>query len=285
MAKSFLTPINLNKLEIQNVAAQNLATAPAAPVKGQFYMNTTDNTLYWWDGTQWVPAKDAGGSGFPGYAPAGSTVAETTFGQAKADGVATTVARADHTHGSPVHDAAAHSTIPLSALAAATANVNMGGFKITNLANPQNNDDATNKGYVDSLISGLSWKDAVRAASTANVTISSAPASIDGVTLAPGNTVLLKNQTAPAENGIYVFVGAGSALSRAQTADSESELLAAATFVMEGTQADTAWVMTTDAPITVGTTALTWVQFASTVGSIPPSRQVIAGAGLTGGGR
>jgi len=85
--------------------------------------------------------------------------------------------------------------------------------------------------------------------------------------------VLLKNQTAPAENGIWV--AQSGAWTRATDADVEGELLNAAVFVSEGsTQADTAWVMTTNAPITVGTTSLTWVQFGA-----PTS--YIGGAGLT----
>ena len=57
MARKFLTAIDMAKNEIQNGVAQNLASAPGSPVKGQFYMNSTDNILYWWDGTAWVPAK------------------------------------------------------------------------------------------------------------------------------------------------------------------------------------------------------------------------------------
>ena len=165
MARKFLTALDLAKNELQNAAVQNLATAPSSPVKGQLYFNSTggDNTLYWWDGTGWIPAKATGGA-FPGY---GSVPAETTFGITKNDGASTTVARSDHTHGSPAHSAAEHSTIPLSALAAATANINMGGFKVTNVGTPTTGTDATTKDYVDNLSAGLSWKDAVRCASTA----------------------------------------------------------------------------------------------------------------------
>jgi hypothetical protein len=72
---------------------------------------------------------------------------------------------------------------------------------------------------------------------------------------------LLKNQTAPAENGIWI--ASATAWTRATDADIEADLLNAAVFVSAGTvNADTAWVMSTNAPITVGTTGLTWVQFA-----------------------
>ena len=272
MARQFLTAIDLAKNELQNAVVQNLAGAPSSPAKGQLYMNTSDNTLYWWDGTAWVAAKDAGGTGFPGYAPGGSTVAETAFGQAKADGVATTVARADHTHGSPTHDAAAHSTIPLSALAVPTGPVSFNSQRITLLGTPSAAQDAVSKQYVDNLIQGLSWKDSVKAASTTNVTLSGTQ-TIDGVALSAQDRVLLKNQTAPAENGIWA-VAAGS-WSRVTDADSEADLINATVFVEQGTtQADTAWTMTTNGPITIGTTALTWVQFGA-------GATYAAGAGLT----
>ena len=55
MAKSFLVPIDLNQLELQNATIQNLAAAPASPVKGQIYFNTTTNKAMVYDGTNWVP--------------------------------------------------------------------------------------------------------------------------------------------------------------------------------------------------------------------------------------
>ena len=270
MARKFLTALDLNKNELQNGVVQNLGTAPSSPVKGQLYFNSTggDNTLYWWDGTTWIPAKATGGA-FPGY---GAVPAETTFGIAKADGAATTVARSDHTHGSPAHSAAEHSTIPLSALAAAAANISMGGFKITNVGTPTTGTDAANKDYVDNLSAGLSWKEAVRVATTANITLS-APQTVDGVAVIANDRVLVKNQSTGSQNGIYTV--AAGAWVRATDADAAGELEGAAVFVMEGTaQADQAWVCTTNAPITPGTTATTWAQFGA-------GTAYTAGAGLS----
>ena len=265
MSRKFLTALDLAKNELQNAQVHNLASAPSSPVKGQLYMNTTDNTLYWWDGTTWQPAK----SGAPAF---GNVVTETAFGQASANGVATTVARSDHTHGSPTHVAADHSTFPLNTFAVPTANIPMGLFKFTNHGIPSAANDVATKQYVDDLVAGLAWKDAARAATTANITLSGTQ-TIDGVAVVANDRVLVKNQTTASANGIYVV--AAGAWTRASDANTEPELVGAAVFVSEGTTlGDTAWVMTVNAPITVDTTNLTWVQFAG-------GGAVTAGAGLT----
>lgn len=102
----------------------------------------------------------------------------------------------------------------------------------------------------------------VRVASTENVSVASAPASIDGVTLVSGEYVLLKNQTAAAENGVWRFNGSGSALTRHADLDAGAEFVNGhLVAVDEGTvNADTLWKLTTDGTITVGTTALAYTQ-------------------------
>lgn len=268
MSRKFLTAVDLAKNELQNAAVQSLAAAPSSPAKFQLYGNSGDNTLYWWDGAIWQSAK-GGSMSF------GSVPAETTFGIAKSDGVATTAARSDHTHGSPTHDAAAHSAIPLSALAVPTGPVSFNGQRVTNVGTPTSGTDAANKDYVDNGIAGLSWKDAARAASTGNVALTGTQ-TVDGVALAAGDRVLLKNQTAPAENGLWVV--ASGAWTRATDADTAAELDGMAVFVSEGTtQADTTWTLTTNAPITVGTTGLTYAQFSG-------ASAATAGAGLSAAG-
>ena len=181
MARKFLTPIDLSKNELQNAVIQNLGSAPGSPVKGQMYFNSTggDNTLYWYDGAGWVPAKASGGA-FPGY---GAVPAETTYNIAKNDGAATTVARSDHTHGTPA--------LPTHNALTATADVAFSGFKLTGIGTPSAGTDATTKDYVDNLSAGLAWKDACRIATTANVTQSGLTA-IDGVTPVANDRILLQ---------------------------------------------------------------------------------------------
>lgn len=119
------------------------------------------------------------------------------------------------------------------------------------------------KEYVDAVKVGLDFKDSVRVASTANVTISGPGAAIDGVSLSSGDRVLLKNQTSAATNGIYIFNGAASAMTRATDADSTAEVTSGMfVFVEEGTtNADSGFVLSTDGTISVGSTSLTFTQF------------------------
>jgi hypothetical protein len=153
--------------------------------------------------------------------------------------------------------------------------------RIINVASPSSAADAANKSYVDGLIQGLSWKNAVRAATTAAGTLASSFANasvIDGVTLATGDRILIKNQAAGAENGIYT-VAASGAPTRTTDADTGAELVNATVYVSNGTtNADTAWVQTAGdftTPPTLGTTSLTYSQVGGGSG-------VTAGNGLTG---
>lgn len=132
------------------------------------------------------------------------------------------------------------------------------GFKIANLADGVNPQDAATVAQLNAAVQGYSWKQPVRAATTANITLSGAQA-IDGVSVIAGDRVLVKNQTAGAANGIYV--AATGAWTRATDFDTGAEALGAATFVSEGTaQGNQVWLNGTDGPITIGTTALVFVQ-------------------------
>lgn len=113
------------------------------------------------------------------------------------------------------------------------------------------------------------WKEPVRVATTANGTLSTAFANgqvVDGVTLATGDRILIKNQSTATQNGIYV-VAASGAPTRATDADTGAELLGATVAVAEGTtNADTVWLCTANATITVGSTNLPWQQMGDVVG-------------------
>ena len=164
----------------------------------------------------------------------------------------------------------------LNSLAAPTGSVAMNSQKITGLLDPTAPQDAATKNYVDATAQGLDVKTSVVVASTANVTIASAPAAIDGVTLSATNRILLKNQTTGSENGIYVFNGTGSALTRATDAASGTNFNSGAfTFVEQGTvNGNTGWVLTTSGPITIGTTPLAFTQFSGAGTYLGTSNQI-----------
>jgi len=140
--------------------------------------------------------------------------------------------------------------------------LNLANQQITNLANGVAATDAVTLQQMQSYVNGLDWKASVRAASTANVTVASPGTTLDGVTLAVNDRVLLKNQTTGSENGIYVWTASGSALTRPADAAAGTLTSGTAVYVTEGTTlGDTAWTLTTNDPITVGTTSTTWAQF------------------------
>jgi hypothetical protein len=107
------------------------------------------------------------------------------------------------------------------------------------------------KTYVDNSVQALSWKQAVRVATTAAGTLASSfenSDTVDGVTLATGDRILIKDQSTASENGIYT-VNASGAPTRANDANSAAEMLQATVTVQEGTtNADTTWTCSTNAP-------------------------------------
>ena len=163
--------------------------------------------------------------------------------------------------------------------------------RIVGLADPSASTDAANKQYVDNVARGLYWKAPVRAATTASGTLASAYAggqSVDGVVLATNDRILIKNQATASENGIYT-VNASGAPSRAADADTNGELAPGTSLsVTEGTaNGDKAFMIISDAAITIGTTAQTWGQLSGgatyTGGNgITVSGTVISAAAHTG---
>lgn len=137
---------------------------------------------------------------------------------------------------------------------------------------------------VDSKLTGLRWKEPAVVATQSNVTVSNpGTATIDGVSLTSGDRVLLKAQTAGAENGIYVFNGSGVAMTRATDADTAAELKGATIIVLQGTDADKQWTQTVDT-ITLNTTALTWTQIGGgTGGGVTSVTNLGSGQGVGSG--
>lgn len=169
--------------------------------------------------------------------------------------------------------ATAGSQASLTDLAAPATAFSFNSQNLTNLADPVNAQDAATKSYVDSTAQGLDTKASCVVASTANIATLSGLLTIDGVTVASGDRVLVKNQTTQANNGIYV--ASATAWARSSDMNLWAEFPAAYTFIEQGTtQADTGWVCTSNQGGTLGTTAVTWAQFSGAGG-------YSAGTGLT----
>ncbi len=139
------------------------------------------------------------------------------------------------------------------------------------VVDPSAAQDIATKGYVDAITVGLSIKPAVSVATSSNIVLTGEQ-TIDGV-LTSASRVLVRAQTLPAQNGIYVS-GAG-AWTRATDMDTWAEVPSAYTFIQSGsTLADSAWVCTSAAGGTIDVTDIVWAQFSS-------ATAYTAGTGLT----
>jgi hypothetical protein len=284
---------NGTRWEVAGNAFQSglLSARPAAATvdAGTIYYATDNYLFYYSNGSAWAQTNQFG-----------TVTAQTAYGASSGNGTSTDYARADHTHGTPALGTATPNAIAGvtgSAGSATTpskedhthaftpaADLSMAGFKLTSLGAPSADTDAANKGYVDAVAQGLDVKASVRLATTgalaaytftttAGGTITgdaNGALSIDGVTPSVADRILVKNETsgnAP-YNGIYVVTTVGDAgtayvLTRSADANTSAEVTDGMfTFVEQGTSlASTSWVLTTNNPITLNTTALEFSQF------------------------
>ena len=191
-------------------------------------------------------------------------------------------------------------TSRLDQMAQPTADVPFNSRKITGLADPTQNQDAATKAYVDTVSQGIHTHTSARLATAAalptstysngtggiNATITgtaNGALSVDSVAVAVDDRILVKNQANAFENGMYVVTATGGAsavfvLTRSTDMNQDVEFPGSFEFVEEGTvNADNGYVVTTNLPITIGTTAINWTQFSG-------AGQITAGAGLTKSG-
>lgn len=308
MALKYLNAIDLSQNELQNVVAQNLGSDPSTPAQGQFYFNSGAGVkkLRVWNGTSWdqigvgtvtsinltAPAAGITVSGGPitssgsitlaladdlaaveglsGSGLAVRTGASTWTNRSIVSGTGIIVSNGDGVSSNP--------SVATVQDIATTASPTFANVTISN--SPTNASHAATKSYVDGLVNGLKWKNSAHVATTSAGTLATSFAAgqtVDGIVLVAGDRILIKNQAAPAENGIYVVAATG-APSRAADADAWSEFISAVVAVEMGTtNADTAWMCTVNEGGTLGTTSVTFTE-------MPSPMQVLAGSGLVQNG-
>ena len=244
--------LDANFNEIRNPLGHRLAAAPGTAFQSQWFYNLTLDTYQFYTGTTWIsvdPAKAANGS-IPNTALATNPLA-----------------RGNHTgsqDANTIRDLAATvQGYSLSSFAPPTADIPAGGFTFTGLRAPTAAGQAAEYtwtlGQIAAAIEGRNTKDAVRMASTGNLTLSGLQ-TVDGIAGAANDRVLVKNQTTAAQNGIYLMQS--GAWTRAPDQNAAGEYRTGDyVFVQSGaTQAASNWAVTTTGTITIGTTPVTWSQ-------------------------
>jgi hypothetical protein len=269
MATKFVTNIDLNQNQLLNGKFESLASDPGSGnFEGRLIYNSTEKVLKVYTGSAWRKAIHAATSTTNALVVSESNgTVSFSIANVVAGGDSGLLTGADKTKLDNATSTNTNSTLAIR-----------DGSGRIQVSTPSADLDAANKAYVDAARTGLDVKASVRAATTAALTLASGLENgdtLDGVTLATGDRVLVKDQGTGSENGIYI-VAASGAPSRATDADANSEMTPGMfTFVEEGTtNADSGWVMTNDGAITVGTTALTFALF-SVAGTI------FAGDGLS----
>jgi hypothetical protein len=163
--------------------------------------------------------------------------------------------------------------LTLDQLTAPAADLSINSHKLTNVTDPTSAQDAATKNYVDNAMQGMSPKEMVKAASTANIASLSGTMTVDGVSLVAGDAILLKDQSTASQNGIYLV--ASGAWSRRNDADAWGELVGASVFVDQGTaNASSGFFCNVTSGGTLGTTSVTWVQYTG-------AGEIVAGNGVT----
>ena len=145
--------------------------------------------------------------------------------------------------------------------------------KVINLPSPSATGDAVPKSYVDSLVEGLAWKDSCRVATQSTINLASPGATIDGITMASQDRVLVRAQSTAADNGIYVWNGASTAMTRSLDASTFDELEQAVSTVEEGTSAATTYRQD-QINGTLGSSTISWVTFGA---AAPAASETTAG--------
>lgn len=266
------------KIPVRGLRPEASTVAPTNPQPGQLWTDTslTPPKVKWYDGSQWVPA-DA--SSIPTGSITDTHISPTANIQLSKLAV-NPLNRTNHTGTQLAATISDFDTQVrsnrLDQLAVPTANVDVNGVRITNVAAPTNPGDAANKLYVDNSRAGISVKDPVRVAVGGNITLTSPGATLDGVTMTTGNSFLAFAQNTGTENGIYVFNGPTTAATRRTDANAAGQIPdGALVTVAEGTRENYQFIQRASAAGAPGTWTQDWGVFA--IGG----QTYTAGTGLT----
>ena len=277
MAQKFVTNIDLNQNQLIKGTFEVLANDPNTNLfDGRLIFNSTEGTIKVYDATASAWRKMVTGVASAGDYSTALTINEANGVISITPNLATSASAGLMTASdfSKLADATSEATASKLVIRDASSQAKFG--------TPTDSSHAATKGYVDAARSGLDVKQSVRAATTATVNLSTDVddgSIIDGVTLATGDRILIKNQgvdgVAHPDNGIYV-VAASGAPTRATDFDEDAEVTPGAfTFVEEGTaNSDSGFVVATNGAITVGSTPLLFTQFSGT-------GQITAGDGMS----
>jgi hypothetical protein len=236
--------LDLNNNQLLNAKFQILASDPGSPAEGQFWYNST---------THLFKARNN----------------STTIVLASVADLANYITASSS-------NALTNKTFDANGTGNSISNIEVADFlagvietTLTGASDKIGRSDAV-KTYVDNAVQGLKWKDAVRAATSAAGTLASSFANgqvIDGITLATGDRILIKDQASGAENGIYT-VNASGAPTRGTDADLATEVWKSAVYVLLGTaNAGLVFANSNTTLPTLGSTALTFAQVGG--GTVP----------------
>jgi hypothetical protein len=148
-----------------------------------------------------------------------------------------------------------------------------GVARITNLPNAASDQEPATLAQLKAQIEGLAWKENVRVAAQVNTTIASPGATINAITMAANDRVLLMSQTTVTENGIYIWNGAATPMTRSLDATTFDELESAVVTVDEGTSAGATFRQTQVNGV-IGTNNVVWASFGT---SSPASSETVQG--------
>ena len=263
MAQKFLTNIDLNQNQLIKATFEVLATNPSAGnFEGRMYFNSATFTLMVYANAGWKKSVHSIVSG------GGVGIAEALT-VSESNGTVTLTLNVADTDSAGLLPAAMWNMLTDATPDATSSKlVKRDGSGNAKVATPTDSAHIATKGYVDAARQGLDVKQSVRVATTAAVNLAADLETgdvIDGVTLAAGDRVLVKNQVSGSENGIYVAVASGTALRSSDangTIDTGELKPGTFAFVEEGTvNSDKGFVVSTNGTITIDSTAIAWTQF------------------------